>query len=100
MIKKRSAPRVLRVATNRKHFVKWMGTKGWTRDEALRAWKAKQTTEGIRTGRLLIRDDAIYRALRDYQDGKFDATSGISAGKLGVALTTAYDKIRKAASNV
>jgi len=40
--------------------------------------------------------DVVYRTLRDFQDGKFREGSGVSAGQLGVAMTTAYDRIIKA----
>jgi hypothetical protein len=94
----KSTPRVLRFAMTmgREEFVKWMMTRGWTREEALNVWNGGET----RRERVAVRDDAIYRILRDYQDGKFNATNGVSAGMLGISLTTVYDKIREAANNV
>lgn len=38
-------------------------------------------------------EEKVYRILRDYQDGKFDASSGVAVGQLTIALSTAYDRI-------
>lgn len=37
--------------------------------------------------------EKIYRILRDYQDAKFTATSGVAVGQLTIELSTVYDKI-------
>lgn len=37
--------------------------------------------------------EVIYRTLRDYQDGKFEATTGVAAGALTIPLTTVNDRI-------
>lgn len=38
-------------------------------------------------------EEQIYRILRDYQEGRFAATSGVAVGKLTIALSAVYDRI-------
>lgn len=37
----------------------------------------------------------VYDTLRSYQKGEFDATSGVTAGQLGIELTVVNDQILK-----
>lgn len=54
---------------------------------------------GVRAKRKIDFDEALYRALRDYQDRKM-ITNGTAVGNLSQDLTAVYDRVRDAASKL
>lgn len=45
-------------------------------------------------------EELTYQTLRNYQDGRFDAVSGVGAGQLPIPLTTVLDHIKEHANLV